>query len=179
MGSFDSFFADPNRIRPDGANAASRLAERSCADPSGLVVLPWSTSEADTRWYVLALDESLEQVREEVLAHVGVSYTDYRGQPTPLDPADPGDSAVATVADGRACIRVDLLTVGMDFAVSESLGRLMALWGSRPVSKFRPTRGLAEALHDYRMSVRTAQRETLVEAGPEAVPRTARARSQL
>ena len=164
MGSFDSFFADPNRIRPDGANAASRLAERSCADPSGLVVLPWSTSEADTRWYVLALDESLEQVREEVLAHVGVSYTDYRGQPTPLDPADPGDSAVATVADGRACIRVDLLTVGMDFAVSESLGRLMALWGSRPVSKFRPTRGLAEALHDYRMSVRTAQRDGADEA---------------
>ncbi|SVC39313.1 uncharacterized protein METZ01_LOCUS292167, partial [marine metagenome] len=108
----DSFFAEPNQIRPSDSNTTTRLAERSCADPSGLVVLPWSTAERETRWYVLSPDESFEQVREEVLAHVGVSYTNYRGQPTPLDANDAGDNAVSAVAEGRACIRVDLLVNG-------------------------------------------------------------------
>ena len=159
MSPFDTFFANPNRIRPGAGNAACRLAERSCTDPSGLVVLPWSTTESETRWYVLVPHESFEQVREEVLAHAGVSYTNYRGQPTSLDGNDGGDTAVSAVIDGRDCIRVDLLVAGKGFVVSEAFGRFLSLWGIRPVREFRPTRGLAEALHDYRMAVHTAQQD--------------------
>ena len=154
---FDSFFAEPNQIRPSDSNTTTRLAERSCADPSGLVVLPWSTAERETRWYVLSPDESFEQVREEVLAHVGVSYTNYRGQPTPLDANDAGDNAVSAVTEGRACIRVDLLVSGKGHAVSEAFGRFLTLWGIRPVRAFQPMRGLAEALHDYRMAVQASR----------------------
>lgn len=154
---FDSFFAEPNQIRPSDSNTTTRLAERSCADPSGLVVLPWSAAERETRWYVLSPDESFEQVREEVLAHVGVSYTNYRGQPTPLDANDAGDNAVSAVTEGRACIRVDLLVNGKGHAVSEAFGRFLTLWGIRPVREFQPMRGLAEALHDYRMAVQASR----------------------
>jgi hypothetical protein len=159
MNPFDAFFANPNLIRPGAGNAACRLAERSCADPSGLAVLPWNSTESEARWYVLVPHESFEQVREEVLAHVGVSYTDYRGQPTFLDRNDGGDTAVSAVLDGRDCIRVDLLVAGKDFVVSEAFGRFLSIWGIRPVREFRPTRGLAEALHDYRMAVHAGQQD--------------------
>ncbi|MDP7446889.1 MAG: hypothetical protein QGF28_06805, partial [Candidatus Thalassarchaeaceae archaeon] len=88
-------------------------------------MLPWRDSEGMMRWYVLTPTESLERLREEVVAHAGISYTNYRGQPTSLDEDDIGDQAVSDLVDDRSCIRVDLVVDEKGHVVSEAFGRLL------------------------------------------------------
>jgi hypothetical protein len=158
------FFSDPNRVRPGDTDTTSQLAERSCGDPTGLVVLPWRDSEGMMRWYVLTPTESLERLREEVVAHAGISYTNYRGQPTSLDEDDIGDQAVSDLVDDRSCIRVDLVVDEKGHVVSKAFGRLLTLWDIRPVREFRSRKGAAEAIHSYRMAIRALRRVEAEEA---------------
>src|SRR6266511_2678596 len=152
------FFSPPNRMKPDAEDSNGRLALRAVAEPDGIVVLPWDDGRRGTRWYVLIRQEQIEQAREEIVAHAGITYTDYRGQPTPPEPGDPGDEAAAQVQGPRAMIRLDLIETGARQKVGRSLGRFLDLWGVRPPPSAPPVRAAAEILRDYRLALAAGRR---------------------
>jgi hypothetical protein len=152
------FFSPPNRIQPDANDPNGQLALRAVAEPDGIVVLPWDDGRRGTRWYALIHQDRIEQVREEIVAHAGITYTDYRGQPTPPEPGDPGDEAIVQVRGDRAMIRLDLIETGARQKVGRSLGRFLDLWGVRPPPPVAPVRAAAEILRDYRLALAAGRR---------------------
>ena len=156
------FFDAPNRIRPEGSDAVSRLA--SMVSPDAVVsVLPWNDGTG-IRWYVTVDDSRFEQVREEVHAHVGVSYTDFRGQPTPLDLEDPGDLRMHDFANDNPVIRIALLSASAEREVSEALERFLSLWAMHPEEREARQRPVAELLADYRLAMQAGCRDDAEEA---------------
>jgi hypothetical protein len=156
--SITEFFSPPNRFRPAADDPNGRLALRAVAGPDGIVVLPWDDGRRGTRWYVLTHRDRIEQVREEIAAHAGITYTDYRGQLTPPEPGDPGDEAVAQVQGDRAMIRLDLIDTAARQKVARSLGRFLDLWAIRPPPSAPPVRAAAEILRDYRLALTAGRR---------------------
>jgi hypothetical protein len=152
------FFSPPNRVKPDAEDSNGRLALRAVAEPDGIVVLPWDDGRRGTRWYVLTHQDRIEQVREEIVAHAGITYTDYRGQPTPPEPGDPGDDAAAQLQGNRTMIRLDLIETGARHKVGRSLGCFLDLWGVRPLPSAPPVRAAAEILRDYRLALAAGRR---------------------
>lgn len=151
------FFEPPNRVRPGNGTADARLASRASLG-AVLAAYPWDDGES-VRWYVACDRATAEQVREEVLAHVGVSFTDYRGQRTVLDPADEGDRRAQEVEGGREVVRVTLASTAARNSVSAALGRMMDLWSIRPTAQAIRRRPAAELLAEYRLALQAGHRE--------------------
>jgi len=167
MNAVETFFSEPNQIKPGEENSTSLLAAKSVQSQSDLVVLPWQEQQ-EMRWYVLIpSDKPFEQIREEVVAHVGVSYTNYRGQITGLNPEDTGDEKVLNLLGDRRCIRVD--SAGEKFhTVSKAFERFLSFWEVRPQLDFLSARSLTETLNNFRMAVQAGRRDEAEKAKEEA-----------
>ena len=167
MNTLETFFSEPNSIKPGDQNPTTQLAAQSVQTHSGLEVLPWQRQE-EMRWYVLIpSDKPFEQIREEIVAHVGVSYTTYRGQKTDLNPEDLGDERIQALLEDRNCIRVD--SSGEKFhTVSKAFQRFLSFWEVRPQLNFISARSMTEVLHDYRMAIQVDRRDEAEKAKTEA-----------
>ena len=164
----EEFFSDLNEIDLEGDDPTSELARRYIDSSTGPKVLPWKSHQGTMRWYVLAPPNFFERVKEEILAHVGVSYTNYRGQVTSLDSDDAGDSQAKLVSGDDMCIRVDLITRSKQQSVSRAFGRWLTSWNVRPVQELQTLRTLGEVLHEYRMSIQALNQVRAEEAMEEA-----------
>jgi len=156
------FFEPPNRVQPGIGTTDARLASRASLG-AVLAVYPWDDGES-VRWYVACDRVRAEQVHEEVLAHVGVSFTDYRGQQTVLDPADHGDRRAQEVEGGREVIRVSLVSDAARNSVGAALGRLLDLWSIRPTAQAIRRRPAAELLAEYRLALQAGHRQDAEQA---------------
>ena len=154
------FYGPPNRVQADPSTADGRIALRGLDEPDDPVVLPWDDGYRGMRWYVMAPAGSFEQLREELLANVGISYTDFRGQPTLLEEGDPGDAAVLRLGSPRQVLRISLVSARDRTAVSDAFWRFLDLWSGRPPAAVPPARSAAEVLREYRLALAAGDRAT-------------------
>jgi hypothetical protein len=154
------FFESPNRVASDPDDPVSALVGRALAQQSpNVLILPWDDGRWGLRWYVLSDEDDVEQTREELLAHVGVSYTDFVGQDFVMDPGDPGDLALASLEVSRHTIRIDLLDTSNRRRVSDAFERFLDMWERRPPPPSPPARSPAEILTDYRLALLGGRRD--------------------
>ena len=132
------FYGPPNRVQADPSTADGRIALRGLDEPDDPVVLPWDDGYRGMRWYVMAPAGSFEQLREELLANVGISYTDFRGQPTLLEEGDPGDAAVLRLGSPRQVLRISLVSARDRTAVSDAFWRFLDSWSGGRRRRCRP-----------------------------------------
>jgi hypothetical protein len=117
------------------------------------VVLPRLRDKRVT-WYAMAFSPSqFRALGEALTAFVGPSYSDFNGQPSQLNPADPIDAAVAKFCDGLAFS----LTVEPPAATREardSLALLQAIWRATPPKARTSPRPVGRILRDFGMALR-------------------------
>ena len=157
----ETFFTSPNRFTAGGPGANGDLVQLANGENEsrGPLVLPWDDGRRGVRWYVAVAKGDLEQANEELLAHVGVTYTDFRGQRTDLDPDDPGDRSIMDLELSRSVIRIDLIDTGASNAVAKAFLRYLNLWDIRPIRSISPDRAVGEVLRDYRLALKAGIRD--------------------
>lgn len=133
----------------------------------GPIVLPRRATDRDeTTYYAIALsDKQGRLLREDLLAFIGMTYTDFTGVDVHLDPNDPVEAAVADLigpVDGRS-YRFKV-TTGLDTVdpvtartrVQRTLAQLRALWDARP-DRTRPVpKPTGRLLRDFYQAINAA-----------------------
>lgn len=160
-------FADiENRRLGDDQLAYLDLWLPALQGPSpGPVILP-RRADGTTTYYAIALsDQQGRLLREDLLAFIGITYTDFTGVDLPLDSGDPVEAAIADLIEpleGRAYrFRV---TAPEDEdqrrrareRVRSALTRLRSLWETRP-DRTRPVpKPTGRLLRDYYQALNAA-----------------------
>jgi hypothetical protein len=122
-----------------------------------VTVYPWDDGTQVT-WFVTCSPIDLEQVLEELRAHVGVSFTDFRGELAQLDASVQADRwAKGLVGDGPVAA-ISLLEPDARQYVSRALLRWLDLWEGRPDTRRIPRRPTAELLTEYRLALGAGHR---------------------
>ena len=151
-----SVFGPPNLVRPDGVGLDDRIAARA-ANSSRVAVYPWDDG-TKVAWFVTCSPRDVEQVFEELRAHVGVSFTDFRGELAQLDATVQADRwAKGLVGDGPVAA-VSLLEPDAHRYVSRAFLRWLDLWEGRPETRRIPRRPTAELLTEYRLALGAGRR---------------------
>src|SRR2546423_12107851 len=104
----ERFFAPPNRLtldacRRDSRTNASKFApwiERLRGEPKPTVLPRWNGG-SEFVWYAMAFSEAeLRRLGEELLAFVGPTWSNFRGQRAELDASDPIEEMLLRVTGG-------------------------------------------------------------------------------
>lgn len=135
-------------------NAAAALMpwlEDLARDPQAISALP-RPDAAGTTWYGFAHSfAQAERLREDLLAFVGPTYSDFTGARRPLDLTDVVEAAVARFTDGYA-LRFRVPRECQDDA-RRSLEQLRGLWRARPVHRAGLPRQTGRILRDYHLAL--------------------------
>ncbi len=120
-------------------------------DPQAISVLP-RPDAAGTTWYGVAHSfAQAERLREDLLAFIGPTYSDFTGARPPLDLADAVEAAVARFTGGYA-IRFRVPRECQDDA-RRSLEQLRGLWRARPARPPGLPRQTGRILRDYNLAL--------------------------
>lgn len=155
---FEEFFRSPNVASGEGSADEATFTQRFAKASAMIKVLPWQEHGARRRWYVVHSGVPAEQLREELVAQVGVSYTDFEGQSVELDPNDVGDARAAAVAGDHEVVRIELLRPDGQPVVEAAFRRWLATWPTRPWSSTQTTQSLAELLARFQLAIRATNR---------------------
>lgn len=125
--------------------------ERLAQVPDLPTVLPRPTDDA-TLWYGLGHSfAQAEQLREELLASVGPTYSDFVGYRADLDPDDPVERAVLEFTGGHA-FRLGVPVAHRD-AARAALDRLRRLWEQRPPHVGAVVRSVGRVLREFELAL--------------------------
>lgn len=156
----DAFFGDGNRLgaRTVGADFHPKLmpwVERVRAGRNRLLLPRADVETRQITWYAVADSaRDARAFREELIAAVGPSYTDFTGVGANLDPADPVEGAVRAFA-GNHCLRLRLVDPALANACNEALRRMLRLHDGRPRrSSVRP-RSKGRILRDFELALQS------------------------
>ena len=156
-----SFFAPPNRIefshvfRPDGKWKHVRpLVDQLQLDPIRPTVLPYWGAER-TYWYGLAFSEAqLSELRDDLTAFVGPSYSTFRGNRAVLDPGDPIEAAVLGLTNGLAFKLTGPREKDDPKAIWTALQLMSRVASRRPLRDLEVPRPTGRVLRDFYMALR-------------------------
>jgi hypothetical protein len=156
------FFGEGNKFHLNAIKSSQGKASR---------ILPWVMRITDQQenstvlprwvdsqivWYGIARSErEFRSLSEELVAFVGPTYSNFRGQRASLDPKDPVESAVLDWTGGAA-----LKIEGEATAVWEAIERMRVAWESRVARIFEKPRPTGRVLRDFYMAVRAGNRES-------------------
>jgi len=154
----EEFFRSPNVASDKGSANEAKFAHRFGQASATVKVLPWQEQGGRRRWYVVHSGVPVEQLREELVAQVGVSYTDFEGQSVRLDPNDVGDARAVAVAGDHEVVRIELLRPDGQHVVEAAFRRWLAAWPGRPWSSTQTTQSLAELLARFQLAIRATNR---------------------
>ncbi len=125
--------------------------ERLAQVPDLPTLLPRPTDDA-TLWYGLGHSfAQAEQLREELLAAVGPTYSDFVGYRADLNPDDPVECAVLEFTGGHA-FRLRVPAVHRD-AARAALDRLRRLWEQRPQHVGAVVRSVGRMLREFELAL--------------------------
>ncbi|HKR14511.1 MAG TPA: protein DpdD [Pyrinomonadaceae bacterium] len=118
-------------------------------------VLPrWVNSQIV--WYGIARSErEFRSLGEELVAFVGPTYSNFRGQRASLDPKDPVEASVLDWTGGAA-FKIE----GDASAVWEAIERMRVAWESRVARIFEKPRPTGRVLRDFYMAIRAGNRKS-------------------
>src|SRR5438552_2444821 len=94
-----AFFGPGNGFSWDGPDQPRlRTWVDDLRDPSRPVFLPRLLTDGMVRWYAVArTSRQARDLREQLLAFLGPTYTDFDGLPADLDGTDPVEAALAGI----------------------------------------------------------------------------------
>ncbi len=157
------FFGPGNRLRWDaivaGALPSETLARlepwlddlRTRRDP---LILPRAREDGSVAWYALAASpRSARALRERLVAFIGPSYSEFRGEAVTSDGSDPVDAAVAACAPGAA-FRFEAPDASLRDAVRARLLLLRAVAREVPPRVARFARPAGRVLADFELALR-------------------------
>lgn len=156
-----AFFSPPHPIRWEvleaklaAGSANQALApwiERLARAPDSPTLLP-VPNEKGTTWYALAHSFSqIDQLREELLAAVGPSYSDFVGHRADLTPDHPLERAVLAFTGGHA-MRLFVPERHRDSART-ALDRLRQLWELRPSRSTELVRTVGRVVREFELAL--------------------------
>lgn len=154
----ENFFRSPNVASDEGREGDASFVQHFMQANATIKVLSWQEQDGPRRWYVVHSGVPTEQLREELVAQVGVSYTDYEGQFVELDPNDVGDARAAAVAGTNEVVRIELLRPIGQPVVEAAFRRWLAAWPTRPWNPTRLPQPLAELLARFQLAIRATNR---------------------
>jgi hypothetical protein len=168
----EQFFGPGNAIRwRDYQTAAPASAVRQRLQPfidelsrnPDVCVLPRVSGNNVVQWYVLCRTARVQRLaKEEISGFVGPTYSDFGGQPAPLDSADPIDSAVLQHW-GQHSFRIEVPS-SAESIVKERIRERLLLWTrmrrERPERAGSRVRATGRILRDFEYAVSAADGET-------------------
>jgi len=158
------FFGPGNQLRWDAILAGTM--PDSIRDPllpliddlrrgNASVLLPHvsESSAGSTTWYGLARDARQSRaLKEELMAFVGPTYTDFTGQQAILDERDPAEAALIQHF-GPYVFRLRVLNTRDRTDVRRQIERLRFLRGRHPDRSAQPIRPIGRILRDLEMAI--------------------------
>lgn len=134
-----------------GTHDLAPWIERLARSEPAPTLLPRAMSDA-TVWYGLGHSHAQsDQLREELFAFVGPTYSDFLGHRTQLDPADPVELSVQEFTGGYA-FRLRVPVKHRD-VVRASLERLRQLWDARPRGTGVAIRSVGRVLREFELAL--------------------------
>jgi len=160
------FFGDGNELDLDGPPKiveALRTWVQRVEDGRDRILLPRKENGTVT-WYALAdSGRSARAFREELLAAVGPSYTDFLGVGANLHRSDPVEAAILDFT-GRHAFKLSIVDPTFTEACRRALVRMLKLHDERPPSQARPPRTPGLILRDFEFALQQGDREAASEA---------------
>ncbi len=155
-----SFFASPNKLKPDSKPELAHWVGRLNGSSPQTTVLPCWRQGSDVDWYGLAFDDrGLRALGESLTAFVGPSHTTFRGRVAELDPADPIDAAIASLTGGRA-----FKFRGREpAAIWRALDRMRNVWARRGNRGTQTAAPVGRVLREFHMALQAADRDAAVD----------------
>lgn len=125
---------------------------RAAKDP---LILPRVHASGSVEWYAFSRTERGARVlREQLVAFLGSSYSDFDGLPTQLDPSDPVEAAVQEISSGRA-FRIRIPDSDLWASARARLLLLRALLAERPLHAAGIARPTGRILSDFELALRS------------------------
>lgn len=165
MSFLEQFFGAGNdlswdSVRPGAEGPIAKAIRPFLPKPGevpGSLVLPRARG-GRTTWYAMATTAARARVlREELLAWVGPSYSDFHGQYARLDSSDPVESAVLEHA-GRNVFRLEILNPQHKRPCREALARMVEVRARKPRTVRLVARPSGRVLRDFELAVRSGAR---------------------
>jgi len=123
------------------------------------LLLPRVEKDGSLTWYALASSaQGARELREELMAAVGTSYSDFRGVGARLSGADPVEAAVLSFS-GPFAFRLPVVNPEMKDACRRALARMLKLHDSRPRRQGHQARIPGLILRDLELALRQQDRE--------------------
>lgn len=152
-----AFFGAANALDPGKPDVAIHLAPWVARVRHGnsRILLPrLGVDPAIVTWYALSCSaQDARAFREELLAAVGPSYTDFQGVAARLDPADPIDAAVLAFS-GPQAFKLRLVDPDLRRPCNRALERMLQLQECRPSARSNRPRSRGRVLMDFRLALR-------------------------
>lgn len=123
------------------------------------LILPRAQEDGSLTWYALASSaQGARELREELMAAVGPSYSDFRGVGARLNGADPVEAAVLSFS-GPLAFRLPVVDPELKDACRGALARMLKLHDGRPRRQASETRIPGLILRDLELALRQQDRE--------------------
>lgn len=152
-----AFFGTGNDLDPSKPELTNHLAPWMARVRRGSerILLPrLSGNPATVTWYALCRSaQDARAFREDLLAAVGPSYTDFQGVAARLDPADPVDGAVLAFS-GPQAFKLRVVDPDLRRPCNHALERMLRLHESRPSGRSNRLRSRGRVLMDFRLALR-------------------------
>jgi len=155
------FFGDGNRLRPFGPEREmlAPWVERVRAECRQLVLPRVVGKPPQTTWYALCRTARDARVlREELLAAVGPSYSDFRGVAARLDPGDPVEAAILAYT-GTHAFKLCVVNPGQRETCAGALAAMLARSDGRPVGPSSRPRSRGRVMLDFELALREMDAE--------------------
>ncbi len=151
------FFGPGNGLDPSQPELVSHLEPWVARVRQGndRILLPrLSGNPPMVTWYALCRSaRDARAFREELLAAVGPSYTDFQGVAARLDPADPVEAAVLAFS-GPHAFRLRVVDPECRRLCNRALERMLRLHEARPSHRSSRPRSRGRVLMDFRLALR-------------------------
>jgi hypothetical protein len=163
------FFGDANRfdlatIESDTEGGTGRIRpwiKRLRKVPPHFSILPCWRGGTHVDWYAVAHSErELRKLREELLAFVGPSYSDFRGQRAILDLSDPVEVAVHELTNGAAFKFQGPASSDGAQAIWNALELMRKTWSRRTERDFEVQKSKGRVLRDFYMALQAGNQDS-------------------
>lgn len=158
-----SFFGPGNGLRLEqfGRKTLSFLKPwlRALDDQRHPVLLPRVDTKRETTWYAIAFSERrARELKEELTAFVGPTYSDFDGRIAELDPEDPTESSFEELQNATVfSFRVD---ADDQKTVRKVLSQMRNLWEVRPKRTAIKIRTTSRLIRDFEMALEVLNEST-------------------
>lgn len=153
-----ALFSLPNEVDSEALTTDGRLARLALTRQDLPVVIPWIDGIGGRRWYIVGHHSQAEWLREETIAAVGVSFTDFSGQAAVLDAGDLGDAAIGSRWPDAWVARVGLINLEALPDVNAPLESTANRWASNFVPDQQDSGSLQQLLRLFYLAVQTGSR---------------------